>query len=108
MEIIIIISSFILLLILILIFIRKNTKSKSKTIDNVKDKEEMSETKSTKPDDSEFKSIIDNLQKRIESTEILLNEVQFKNKKPRCSLDLSLHVLARLLGETPFLLSPHL
>jgi signal transduction histidine kinase len=41
----------------------------------------MSETKSTKPDDSEFKSIIDNLQKRIESTEILLNEVQFKNKK---------------------------
>jgi signal transduction histidine kinase len=81
MEIIILISSFILLLILILIFIRKNTKSKFKTIDNVKDKEEMSETKSTKPDDSEFKSIIDNLQKRIESTEILLNEVQFKNKK---------------------------
>lgn len=83
METEIIILSLVVLFILIsIIFIYK--KINNVKIENqipLKDKEDMSESKSNINSDDEFKSIIENLQKRIESTEIFLSEVQIKNKK---------------------------
>lgn len=81
MEILILISSFAIFLILIFFVVRRIKKSKSDVVNNSKDNEEMIDIKHPKSEDNDFKLTIQNLQKRIENTELMLSEVQFKNKK---------------------------
>ncbi len=82
MEIIILLSSFVLFMIMLIFLGKKMINSNDKQSSNkLSNNQMLTDKRPSSNNDNEFQDIIKNLQKRIESTEQLLNEFQFKNKK---------------------------